>query len=351
MALQWADTFNIYGTGAAARARLLDGFYAFAGDDSRTAIVADPDPTSTQNVYRYIGDNFGNGGFRFVFPGGAKTTMGVAMRLWMAGLPANSNREAFVFSDVTNTAQVQFDIETTGVINVRQPGGTILGATPLPVLVSNAWNHIEVKVTIDNSVGSFEVRVNGASVLTLTNVDTQATANASSAQFTCLSSLGGTTSYIKDFIVWDTTGSFNNNFMGTVRCIDIVSDGDSSLTWTPNSGSTGYNILAHIPPQDDTSYIAAATTLTSTFTLANLPATVSSVRGNILKLRARKEDSGDGNTQVGLKSGASTSLGANRPITTAYTYWFDVNETDPATGAAWTPTAFNSAIFQLARTV
>ncbi len=359
MALQWADTFNIYGT---TTALLLNGLYS-ATDN--TALVTDPDPTATGKVAKITLTTSITDALRFPFPGGAVATMGTAFRGWLDVLPQNSDTYmGFCFADIGNGSQVGFRILSTGAIEavtgfsaISMTGGTVIGTTTLPVIAPNSWNHFELKTTINATTGSFELRVNGATVLSLTGVNTKATANTTIAQcwwkgFRNNNAIGNTPSlFIKDFILWDTTGSFNNNFMGTVQCIDTLTDGDSSLTWTPNAGSTGFNILAHIPPQDDTSYIAAATTLTSTFTLANLPSNVSSVRGNVLKTRVRKIDAGDGNIQVGLKSGASTALGANRAITTAYTYWFDVNETDPATGAAWTPVAFNSAIFQLARTV
>jgi hypothetical protein len=67
--------------------------------------------------------------------------------------------------------------------------------------------------------------------------------------------------------------------------------------------------------------------------------------------RSRKTDAGDGNIQVGAISGASTGLGADRPITTAYTYWWDIFDTDPATAAAWSRTSVNAMNLQLNRTL
>ena len=52
---------------------------------------------------------------------------------------------------------------------------------------------------------------------------------------------------------------------------------------------------------------------------------------------------GGGNLQMAMKSGASTGLGSDRPMTVAFTYWQDVFEVDPATSAQWLPAAVNAA--------
>jgi hypothetical protein len=85
--------------------------------------------------------------------------------------------------------------------------------------------------------------------------------------------------------------------------------------------------------------------------LQDLPATVTSVRGVMPIHRSRKTDGGDGNLQQALISGASTGLGSNRPITTAYTYWWDIYDADPNGAIAWTRLAVNALNLQLNRTL
>jgi hypothetical protein len=67
--------------------------------------------------------------------------------------------------------------------------------------------------------------------------------------------------------------------------------------------------------------------------------------------RSRKTDGGTGNIQLGVISGAATGLGVDRPITTAYTYWWDVFDSDPNIAAAWTKAAVNAMNLQLNRTL
>jgi len=64
----------------------------------------------------------------------------------------------------------------------------------------------------------------------------------------------------------------------------------------------------------------------------------------------KKTDAGAAKVQQSLVSGVSEFNGADRNITTAYTYWPDVSEQDPATGAPWTRTAFNAALYKIERT-
>jgi hypothetical protein len=71
----------------------------------------------------------------------------------------------------------------------------------------------------------------------------------------------------------------------------------------------------------------------------------------------RKTDAGAGNVQMGLVSSAvgsppapAVANGADRPITEVYTYWQDVIELDPATGAPWAASAVNDVKLRFERT-
>ena len=68
-------------------------------------------------------------------------------------------------------------------------------------------------------------------------------------------------------------------------------------------------------------------------------------------VRARKIDGGDANLQTSLISGGDVDPSADRPITTTFTYWYDISETDPDTGNAWTPASFDAANVEIDRTL
>jgi hypothetical protein len=301
----------------------------------------------------------------------ARTTIGVAQRIWLEALPSTGTQHPVIasFRDISDSRHIIITVNTAGWIEVYRGDAlattqydfwvtatTKLGDSGAPIIVANAWQHIETKVVLSDTVGSVEVRVEGITVVNLTNVDTINSAGgvtASIAQMGIGNSDSGPTMYVKDYIIWDTTTGFNNNFMGSCQVLKIIPDADVALNWTPSAGTTGYNLINEVTPDDDGSYISAPTPAPAAYkcSLSDLPITVTSVRGVMPIHRSRKTDAGDGNIQVGAISGASTGLGADRPITTAYTYWWDIFDTDPATAAAWSRTSVNAMNLQLNRTL
>jgi hypothetical protein len=67
--------------------------------------------------------------------------------------------------------------------------------------------------------------------------------------------------------------------------------------------------------------------------------------------RMKKSDGGDCNVQMSLVNGGTPTNGVDRGITTAYTYWADVAETNTLTGLPFTPSEFNATTFKINRTL
>ena len=341
----FADTFNTYGTDATL---MSNGLYGLVFCN----LAADPDPNLPgRNVLQITLNSLSGLRLRRVFPG-ARTTAGFAKRIWLPSLPPNVNSvPSFGFLDAGNNVLVSMVIDPIGRIAVYtgRSNGTLLAVTSGPVITANAYQHVEFKATAGLS-GSFEVRVNGIQVLTGTG-----NTGAGSYYQYGIDGVGDPATliyYLKDLVVWDSTGTYNKDFLGSVNVLDLLPNSDVSFPWTPSSGTTGYNLINDLPPSD-TSYIQAAFPLPSpsVFGIQDLPADVTSVKAMISCVRVEKIDGGDGNLQASLKSGASTTLGSDRPVTVAFTYYQDIFEVDPATSAPWTPTAANAAQLQLNRTV
>lgn len=357
MAALWCDDFKSYGN---TPAFMLDGLYAQVACD----LVEDPDPLVAGNVLR-LPNGVGSGRFVRKVLSTAQQTVGMACRLWMAALPPGARNPClFRFNDGANIEHVCIAVTSTGVIQaLRSISGTavLLGQTAGPVLTANSFSHLEVKVKISDTVGTVEVRVNGVTVLNLVNQDTAASADLTVAQVLLTNSdaddptFGGSDIidvYFKDLFVWDTTGAHNNNFAGSVNVVALTPSSDVALTWALSGGATGFSLINESPPVD-ASFISAGSPppAIDKMGMTNLPADVTTVRALMTLVRARKTDGGDGNLQVGLISGASVDLGADRPITTAFTYYSDFSEEDPATVAPWLPTAVDAANIQFNRTL
>lgn len=348
MSLLWMDNFDSYGTD---ETKLLDGLYAQTGD---AVLSTDPDGVSTGKVMYF---QTSSSTLRRVLPS-AIATVGTGGRFWFDGLPTSGIAEILAFSDENNVTHITLGVLTTGVITAYRgsSGGTSLGSTSVPVLASGAWNHIEAKVLISDTVGTVEVRVNGVVVLNLTGQDTRNGGVASVGQIRWCSSTASQgfqrDFYLKDITAWSTSGSYNNDFMGDVQVVTLRPASDVSFNWTASTGSTGWDLIDESTPSD-TDYISADATppAASTFSLTDVDSDVTSIKGVMMVGRMLKTDGGDAQVQMSMVSGVSTADGSDRAITTAATYWFDINETDPATSLPWDRVALNAANIKVNRTL
>lgn len=361
MAIQWMDDFSSYGTDVNKNVRLLDGPYAAA---VRFDLQADPDLNGIgAQVLRGFGGGLG-GDFRKVL-NTPQTTVGMASRVWLASLPSIplAGICPHVFKDTNNNVHITIMINPSGYIeayrNAYSDGvnRVLLGTSASPAIGANGWRHIETKVLLDNAAGTVEVRVEGVTVLNLSGIRT--TSNIGGAGTTCGMACmmspqdsGQPAFYSKDLIVWDGSGTANTNFLGSCTVYKIIPQSDASLNWATSAGSTGYNLINETTPDDDATYIQAGSPAPAAaqFNMTDLPTNVTSVKGVMTMHRSKKTDGGDGNITASVISGANTGVGANRPITTAYTYNWDVFDKDPS-GSAWSKTLVNALLLKLDRTL
>jgi hypothetical protein len=341
MSIQFMDNFQQYGSN---EGNMLDGVYA-----SRDGVdlLSDPDGVSAGLVLRIGG---ASQEIRKVLTTIEQTTVGVGFRVWLPELPAANGRTLFDFRDAANDSQITLEVNSTGTMSLQR-GSTVLATTPAPVITAGGWYHVEMRVLFNQTVGTAELRINGVPRIVLDNQDTCNTTLVECSQVAL--SYVVETVYIKDFIIWDGNGTTNNDFLGDVQIVSLLPTSDSgTLNWTPSTGSTGWNLVDEIDP-NDADYISAADTLpdSAVFNMSNLDPDVVTVKGLMTFVRALKTDGGSGSLQVGLVSGSSTDLGADRPITVAATTWMDISELDPDTAAAWTPIAVDAVKLQVDRTL
>jgi len=347
-----SEQIGLYGSTIS---NILNGLYAEIIDTdsgaSNTTITNDPDPSigSAGRVLRTWSTFNGMQAVRFVLPT-PNLTVGFGTRLWMTSLPSTNTSTPFIsFRNASNVELQILRILSTGAISFA--GETTTG----PVVVANGYNHIEVKLFCNATTGTAEVRVNGAVVINATGLNTGAVAVA---QIThgCSASVLATSasdSYWKDTVYWDGSGSVGNDFQGSVSVRDLYTDADIDLNWTPSTGSTGWDLLDKTAV-DDTTYIEAGDPPPdpAVFSLTDLPTDVTSVRALLPIYRAVKTDGGDCSLQAGLTpNNTDWDDGADNPITTAYTFRWDVSELSPDTAAPWTPTEVNAAYVRINRTL
>lgn len=343
------DNFGIYGT---TTALLTQGVYV---QQRGAELVTDPE-TGVGLVLK--GGTIYEDVVRFAFPAGAVTTCGAAYRGWSAALPENDEalNVAVKFAGAGNQKLIQVGVTSNGRVRARLQNATDTAVdynSAAPVVTANGWWHYEVKYSkTGTNTCDFEVRVEGQTVLQQTGVSCLDIQPAQCSIGTRINLAWlPKAPYFKDFVIWDGSGSYNNDFLGSVLVTNLTPTADVALNWTPSTGSGGYSILDNIPP-NDAQYLSAGDPAPSPYVceLSNLPANITSVRALQTRVRAAKSDGGDGSLQTSIVSNGSTSNGSNRPITVTQTYWSDVFETDPDTGSPWLPSAVDDAELKLNRT-
>lgn len=363
MAGVWADfpsgSPGRYGNSTAA---MLDGPWAQL---QGLTLSDDPDPAIGSAGKVLFLNSTTTSRARAILPS-PQAKVGVAQRFFDTSLPANRAGPRIIeWRSAANALMGYVYVTSTGALafmlgNSSDADPTFV--TPGPVITPNAWWHIECCLTAGvSSDAEIEIRVNGAVKMSETGFSTSAGSIGQYAlangSYSSVNDAGG---YRKDLVVWDGSGSENNDFLGSVtaffRCVvsDITLGG-----WTCSSGSSGSDLIGVAGPPVDTNYIAAndAPPAAAEFELEDLPDDVTSIRFIVPFVRAAKVDGGDGDIQLGISpNGVDYDTGPNTPITSAMTYWGNpaapyVSEINPETLAPWTPSDFNGSRLKIDRTV
>lgn len=338
-------------------AAMLDGVW---GEVDVCNLVDDPDPNvgSAGRCLRIGLSAFNAGHARFVLPG-ARTVVGMSCRVWLANVPVEAARAPapFVFCDGSNNIIICVIVTPTGSLEVRRDSktGTLVAATAGPVITANAWTHLSCKATF-GTAGNCEISIEreGINILDEDTLDFEGTTCSQVRHSNFVSpSTFITTTYIKDTYFWDGLGSQCNDHPGPVTVYRRKVVADVSSGWSRTSGASDFALLDESPP-NDAGYIYADPTLPapSIMELQDLPAEVVAIRAVFLVGRQQKSDGGDCKTQMSISpDGAAWDDGADRAITTAFTYSWDISELDPDTAAPWDPLAFNDSIIKVNRTL
>lgn len=357
MAILWLESFDYYG---ADETKMLDGLWAELSSAGGSPPVVMSNAFSRTGAYSlFFGAGSGVGALhtaRRVF-GGAKVTVGVGGAYYLDSLPDQNDILCILrLNDAANAEQISFYVQSTGIIACKR-GATLLGSTATPAITAAAWNHIEFKAVINNSTGAVEIRVNEVTVLNLTGVDTQATANVETSQMLMGKFNGGVAQsadwYVDDLFTWDDATVGDNDvvdFIGDKKVFTVFPDADTAeADWAKSSGVTGYTLIDESSP-NDADYISTATDGdVSEFGLANLPANVAEIIALQLTPRVLKTDAGSVLFAADVVSGASATAATEIPITTQATYWPFIHTKDPASSAPFTLSEFNAAKLRVAR--
>lgn len=351
MALKWADPFEQYG----ATARMLEGVgggAAWSQVSSGWALSTSNPATGTHHM-RLTEDVGGATILMRRVLGVASQVSGAGYRFNVANLPTNEDLDALDsqlclmdFRDVANVSHCRVSMGTDGSVYAAR-GSTLLGRSD-PCIAPGGYHHFECKAKIDNSVGYLEVRVNEVTVLNLTGIDTQNTANAATAQI-AFGQLGDVTDPnvgfgtfdMDDAYAWDDDATDAENtvvdWVGDKGAYWLPVDADTAeADWLKSTGSTGYSLIDETPPSG-TDYISDSTgAARAIFSVASLPGNVAEVVAIIPVWYGRKEESGSVTIRAGIEVDGDESYGPDDSPSTEYAYGRPGPKTiDPSTDVAW----------------
>jgi hypothetical protein len=229
--------------------------------------------------------------------------------------------------------------DTSGSILIYTSTGTLraTGTTPLS---TGIWYLIEIKVLINDTTGSIEVKLDGASEVSFSGDTKPGTdTDANVMKFYGLTSNGFN---LDDVALNDTSGGADNSWCGDGKIIMLIPNGNgdaSGLTGSDGNSTDNYLLVDEAPSDDDTTYVEGTVVDTEDlYALSNM--TVSGITIKRVWVAARAKDTVASGREISLNikpSGGTTQLGTSVALLDSYTKNIlgDYYTTNPVTTSAW----------------
>lgn len=288
----------------------------------------------------------GGGAFQPSYNGSASKNLSINTSSIICGFAlkcaaASATSVIFVVSDAS-TNQVYFNAYADGSIGAFRGNGTLLGMSLPGILISGIYQYLEFKILISSTNGSVVVRVNGATVLNLTNKNTQQTANASISNFIVGYFGSFQSAYIDDLYVCDFNGTYNNDFLGDCRIDVMYANGPGTYSqFTAASGANWTNVSNSTP--NLTNYVSTSIIGNKdSYIFSDLPTAGTVIAGIQISNAALKDDNGFRSISNLIRSGTTDLIGPAQPLSISQLFYSTIVELNPVTTAPWTQDAVNN---------
>lgn len=328
MALLFADPGGAF---YATTAQAVSGYYAaLSATIATTGLPAgNVEPTALKNV--------GVNGASISVPqtSGPYT---IGMRVCLTS--TFSEQEICRFRDTGTGVQTSFWTEANGTIKAYRGGSTLIGTSSSAVTLSqNVWAYLELQLSIDATAGAIGVAINGTNVLQTTgNTKGQSSSDIGSINFG-----SNLNNYIQDIYVIDSTGSYNNTYLGDCEMPVSLAKANGTYTdWTANGAATIYQSVNAATPADSTVFASDSTPGDRMSVAYPSTALTSNIVGVCHVSRMNKSTSGTRTVSQVVTNNGVDQVASAVSLATSYTYYLQVSETDPNTGAPWTQAGFNT---------
>lgn len=238
------------------------------------------------------------------------------------------------------------DMTSAGDLEVLRSTTVVEVTTDTPIS-TGTWYYIEFQVLIDDTVGAYEVRVDGVTKLSGTNVDTKAGAEDNVVGFNLIGSTFSSTEY-DDVYILDSTGLVNNDFLGDSQVETLFPDGDGFTNdFTPLSGLTNYEMVDDgYTPDIGTTYVSSSTVNhTDLYTFTDLELALNDIYAVEVAGMCWMSNVGPRTLRMMTRVSSTNYEGDIVGCPIEYNCINHLWENNPNTAAAWTESDVNAAEF------
>lgn len=226
---------------------------------------------------------------------------------------------------------------------------TLIGSSAPGLLAAGAYAWVEAKATSGaGTAGAVEVRLNGTTVINLTGLSL--TAPWTTVALGSDNTSAQPTTQFDDWVVWDTTDTVNNDFMGDTFVIVAPPSADGTPSdFTPSSGTARWDMVDETTPNDADYITGNAVGDVNEFShvAVNLP--VGAVAAIATQVRALKTDAGASSIEVGIASGTSTSMSPEHALATGALSRSHIANRNPNGNVPWTQATAQAAKLRVRR--
>ena len=248
-----------------------------------------------------------------------------------------------------STPLITVTCSATGTLSVRRGDRTdTILATSVSTVTHSTYYFAELKVVLNDSTGTYELKIDGATFASGSGADTLVSGAATWDGVTLGSPNVGVNLSIDfdDLHVYDGSGGSNDDFMGDHRIVCVVaSSGNGGNTdWSPSTGSD-HGALVDENPANTTDYnrgSSAGQRDTYNFAALGVSGTVKAVQAvNLLSA----EVAGVRSVGAVVRQSSTNYDSTGQSIGSDWLYYKQLHLADPSTSTAWTTSGVDSAEF------
>jgi hypothetical protein len=248
----------------------------------------------------------------------------------------SANGSEFLWFRSGSTDILRVGVTSSGHLRIGRGDFTsnLVAGSAAGLIVTGAWNYLEVELTRNASTGAVNLYLNGTLVASASSANT----GASSIDNVALS--GGFCNFdFDDMYIVDAATKLGEVSIQTIR----PSADTATKDWTRSVGSDNYANVDDATVDGDTTYNSSGTvSQKDLFDLVNLSGTPSSVKAVNLVMTARKDNSDLREIRTNMKNGSTTTNGTTRTLSTSYVMYSQIYETNPDDSAAFDGTDINA---------